>query len=48
MGPRGELIASASQNAESIVSGEISTEDLSEFRKKFPVLNDADRFTLEL
>jgi predicted amidohydrolase len=47
LGPRGELIASARQNEECIVSGEISAVDLSEFRKKFPVLKDADRFTLE-
>lgn len=43
---RGTIIASAGQNKESAVTTEISMTDLSEFRKKFPVLHDADNFTL--
>jgi omega-amidase len=45
--PRGEIIASASQNKEIIISGEISISELSDFRKKFPVLNDTDNFTID-
>jgi predicted amidohydrolase len=47
-GPKGEIIAEGKQNEESIVSGDISIDELSEFRKKFPVLDDADDFTLNL
>jgi omega-amidase len=42
--PRGEFIASARRNEECTVSGEISIDELAGFRKKFPVLNDADDF----
>ena len=45
---RGDVIASGVQNEECYVSGDISVADLLKFRKKFPVLNDADKFTLEL
>jgi predicted amidohydrolase len=47
-GPRGELIASAGQDKESFVSGELSLDDLTKFRVKFPVLKDADRFALDI
>jgi len=45
---RGEVIASGPQNKECYVSGEISITDLSKFRARFPVLNDSDKFTLDL
>jgi omega-amidase len=44
--PRGEIIAKASANEECSVSAEISIDELAEFRKKFPVLNDTDEFTI--
>ncbi len=47
IGPRGEVIASGLQNEECWISGEISASDLTKFRTKFPVLNDADKFKLE-
>jgi predicted amidohydrolase len=46
--PKGEILSSAGKDEECIVSAEISLTDLSAFRKKFPVLNDADDFTLNL
>ncbi len=46
--PRGEIIASADRDEERSVSAEISLPELSEFRKKFPVMNDADDFTINL
>jgi omega-amidase len=48
LGPKGEIIAEGRQNEESIVSGEISIDELSDFRKKFPVLDDSDDFTIEI
>jgi omega-amidase len=47
VGPRGEIIASANVNEESCITGEISLTELSDFRKKFPVANDADTFTIK-
>lgn len=44
--PRGEIISLAVNENESSVSAELSINELSEFRKKFPVLNDADDFTI--
>jgi omega-amidase len=44
--PRGEIISSAGNESERSVSAEISLTELYEFRKKFPVMNDADDFTL--
>ncbi len=46
--PKGEIIASAGKNKECSVTADISMKELSDFRKKFPVLKDADSFTLEL
>jgi len=46
--PRGEIIVSANLDTECSVSAEISMNELLEFRKKFPVLNDADDFTILL
>jgi len=48
LGPKGEIIAEGRQNEECIISGEILIGELSDFRKKFPVLNDADEFSLNL
>lgn len=44
--PRGEIISSAEPGKEVCISGEISLDELSVFRKKFPVFNDADNFTI--
>jgi predicted amidohydrolase len=44
--PRGEIIIMADAGPEQCITAEISIEELNEFRKKFPVLNDADKFTL--
>jgi omega-amidase len=44
--PRGEIIASVNQNLECSITSEISITELSDFRKKFPVSNDADNFTI--
>lgn len=46
--PRGEIIASADNDEECSVSAEISLTELSDFRKKFPVINDADDFTINI
>jgi predicted amidohydrolase len=45
--PRGKIVADAKINKESVISGDISMTELSEFRKKFPVLKDADSFTIQ-
>jgi predicted amidohydrolase len=46
-GPYGEIISRGTMNKESLISGEISLSGLSEFRNKFPVFNDADKFRIE-
>jgi predicted amidohydrolase len=46
--PKGEIISSAENDGECSVSSEISITELNSFRKKFPVKNDADEFTLDL
>jgi omega-amidase len=46
--PRGRITASANQNEECTVTGEISLTELSDFRKKFPVFTDADDFSINL
>lgn len=46
LGPKGETIAEGKQNEESIVSGDISIDELSGFRRKFPVWKDGDDFTI--
>jgi omega-amidase len=46
--PRGQIISSANHNEEGSVTGEISMTELYEFRKKFPVLDDADEFTINV
>jgi omega-amidase len=44
--PRGGIVASANPNEESSITGEISLTELSDFRIKFPILKDADNFTI--
>ena len=44
--PRGEIIVSADKNKECSISAVISMPELKEFRKKFPVLRDADKFII--
>jgi len=44
--PRGEVIASAGKDTECLISAVISIPELKEFRKKFPVLKDADNFII--
>lgn len=44
---KGNSIALAKECNEEIISSEISYSELAGFRKKFPVLDDADRFSLE-
>ena len=44
--PRGEIIASAGKDKECSISAEISIPELKEFRKKFPVMHDADKFII--
>jgi omega-amidase len=44
--PRGELISSAQDKAECSISADISMVELSDYRDKFPVMNDADDFTI--
>jgi omega-amidase len=46
--PKGETLASALKGEECLVTGEILMDELSEFRKKFPVLNDADDFLINI
>jgi omega-amidase len=44
--PRGEIISSAA-GIEQCINGDISIEKLSDFRQKFPVLDDADTFIIQ-
>jgi omega-amidase len=46
--PYGNVIISAGPDKEGSITGEISVNELSEFRKKFPVLEDADDFSIKL
>lgn len=46
LGPSGETIASGIISDEGIIFSEISYSELSDFRRKFPVLNDGDDFTI--
>jgi predicted amidohydrolase len=45
--PKGEIIASAGTGKNCSASAELSLTELNAFRNKFPVLNDADNFTIE-
>jgi predicted amidohydrolase len=46
--PRGEIIVSAGTKTNHLITSELSLSELSDFRKKFPVSNDADDFTLNI
>jgi predicted amidohydrolase len=46
--PRGEIIATAGTSNNCSVSAEISLPGLSDFREKFPVMKDADDFTINI
>jgi omega-amidase len=46
--PRGEIITSAEMPVECSLTAEISMTDLSDFRRKFPVTDDADDFTINI
>ncbi|HUX97702.1 MAG TPA: amidohydrolase [Bacteroidales bacterium] len=46
--PKGEIIALADQGQVQSISTEIKLEDLIKFRNKFPVLKDADSFSIEI
>ena len=46
--PYGQVMAECPDGVESQISAEIDLEKLNEFRKKFPVLDDADDFTLNI
>ena len=44
--PHGKIISTFHPNEEKSITGEISLTELSDFRKKFPVLGDADGFSI--
>ncbi len=44
--PRGETIVSAGNKENHTINSELAMEELSDFRRKFPVSNDADKFTI--
>ena len=44
----GETVAFAGSSGEAVISALISSEELISFRKKFPFLDDADKFTIEV
>jgi len=46
LNPRGETIVSAGTDKQCLITADISIEELSEFRMKFPVSRDADDFTI--
>ncbi|MFO7755809.1 MAG: amidohydrolase [Bacteroidales bacterium] len=45
-GPRGDIPAAAEENAEEVVTVDLSPLELGQFREKFPVWRDADDFRL--
>jgi len=45
---KGKLIAKCEDNKSEIISSELNLKDLKDFRKKFPVLLDADAFRIEI
>jgi predicted amidohydrolase len=44
--PRGEIIVSAGNKENISISSELSLTELSDFRRKFPVADDADKFMI--
>jgi predicted amidohydrolase len=47
LNPYGVVIAECERGVECAATADVDIESLSEFRAKFPVLNDADNFCLE-
>jgi predicted amidohydrolase len=45
---RGNVIASAQENEECFISADLAMEELSDFRKKFPVSGDSDDFKIHI
>ncbi|MDR1517892.1 MAG: amidohydrolase [Dysgonamonadaceae bacterium] len=48
LNPFGKEICAAKSDREEVICGEIDLRTLSEFREKFPALNDADEFQIHL
>ena len=48
IGPYGETIAQGPERQEGVIYGEIDLEHLADYHSKFPVLEDADDFTLKI
>jgi predicted amidohydrolase len=48
IGPRGEILAAIAPHEAALNTVTLNMEDLVEFRQKFQVLKDADRFTLHV
>jgi len=48
IGPKGDIMASGELHRESILSCEISIDELIEFRSRFPAAGDSDDFTIHL
>jgi predicted amidohydrolase len=46
--PRGEVISFAETDKACSITSDVSPEELSDFRNKFPVSNDADDFSINL
>jgi len=46
LNPYGEPIVACEEDKEQAMTGRIELNELEEMRRKFPVLNDADRFSL--
>lgn len=46
--PRGEIMSSADPDSEQCITSEISMDELADFRRKFPVIDDADSFTIHV
>ena len=46
--PKGETIAMAGKGTGQIITADLDIGELTEFRKKFPVLDDADKFSVNL
>jgi len=44
--PKGNVVASGEENREGIITADLSMDELSEFRTKFPAWKDADDFTI--
>jgi omega-amidase len=46
--PRGNVVSAPADDRECAISGEISMEELADFREKFPVMKDADHFLIKM